>query len=590
MKSLLGLLYNLFVDLKRLHPDVVGLDRDYLTIKARVEDEGIGFLTIALPALGKSFDRALSDGWMPHVAGFSRNKSLPKLFSGLTKHIFDIESGTLLDNPSIECILSVRQLCYLFKKYLPCESRVELLDYQAKKDFVELDASIRGIAPFRLDALTRLGSFLLNDLDEFTELDCRHGPGAVFEGYTPNQKWLEIYQGLLDMDPRLMSIGYDLPASLLGDCIYRTESNEDYPSTGCTRIVTVPKSSSALRTITVEPCLNQFVQQGYNAWLRDCISRDRALRQILVLSDQRPNQELALDGSRTGEWCTIDLSSASDLLSQQTIEALFASRPRFLSGILNCRTPFVEQGSSLVSMKKFAGMGNATTFPVQSVAFAAVALLAILGNPKELDYEKIVRASGNVQVYGDDIIVRSEHFRAVADWITCFGLKINRSKTFFKGNFRESCGVDAYGGTDVTPVYLRHDPDVTYKEPSSVESVVSASNQMWLRAYYHSAEFLRHTVEASLNKKLPLVRRGSAGLGWVTRFDESEVHRWHPTLHRFEVRTLVLVPKRRRDALSGYPALIKYFHHPKLGDDDPTHLSATVRKFSSSLRRRWVQV
>jgi hypothetical protein len=148
MKSLLGLLYNLFVDLKRLHPDVVGLDRDYLTIKARVEDEGIGFLTIALPALGKSFDRALSDGWMPHVAGFSRNKSLPKLFSGLTKHIFDIESGTLLDNPSIECILSVRQLCYLFKKYLPCESRVELLDYQAKKDFVELDASIRGILPF----------------------------------------------------------------------------------------------------------------------------------------------------------------------------------------------------------------------------------------------------------------------------------------------------------------------------------------------------------------------------------------------------------------------------------------------------------
>lgn len=590
MKSLLGLLYNLFVDLKRLHPEVEGLDRDYLTIKARVEDEGIGFLTVALPSLGKSFDRALSDGWMPHIPGFSRNKSLPKLFSGLTKHIFDYTTGVLLDSPSIECILSVRQLCYLFKKFLPGESRVELLDYQAKKDFVELDASIRGVAPFRLDALARIGSFLLPDLDEFGNLECRHGPGAVFEGYTPNQKWEEVYRGLLDMDPRLLSAGYDLPASIVGDLIFRTPSLEDFPSTGRTRIVTVPKSSSALRTITVEPCLNQFVQQGYNAWLRDCISRDRALRQILVLNDQRPNQELALAGSRTGEWCTIDLSSASDLLSQQTIEAVFASRPRFLSGILDCRTPFVEYNSDIISMKKFAGMGNATTFPVQSVAFAAVALVAILGNTKELSYEKIVRASGNVQVYGDDIIVRSEHFRAVADWITCFGLKINRSKTFSKGNFRESCGVDAYGGTDVTPVYLRHDPGVTCSEPSAVVSVVSSSNHLWLRGYYHSAEFLRNSVEASLKRRLPLVRRSSAALGWVTRYDDFEVQRWHPNLHRFEVRTYALVPKRRRDALSGYPALIKYYHLPNLGEDDPTHLSVSVRKFASNLRCRWVQV
>lgn len=588
MKSLNGLLYNLFVDLKRLQPDVVGLDRDFVTIKARVEDEGIGFLAHALPSFGKAFDQCLDNGRMTHVVGFANNKSLPKLFSGLTSLVFDYKTGYLLDNPSVESILSIRQICYLFKKYLPEESRVEILDFEARKSFVDTESSIQEVSPFRIESLIRLGKFFLSDLDEFTELDCRHGPGAVFEKCTPNQKWLLVHSGLLDFDHRLLAAGYDLPASLLATDLPTEEPPKDYPSTGSARLVTVPKSFSALRTITVEPCLNQFVQQGYNNWLRDCISRDRLLRQILTLTDQRPNQELALTGSLTSEWCTIDLSSASDLLSLQTVETVFANRPRFLQGILGCRTPSVDFNGNVVTLKKFAGMGNATTFPVQSVAFAMIAVMAILGSTRRLNYEKVERACRNVHVFGDDIIVRREHFQVVADWITCFGLKINRSKTFFKGNFRESCGVDAFGGTDVTPVYLRHDPGSPCTEPSSVASVVNTSNQFWLRGYYHSAEYLRHAVEASLRRKLPLVRDSSAGLGWVTRFNDFEVQRWHPNLHRFEVQTCVLVPRRRRDVLSGYPALIKFYHSPR-PEVDVKHLSASVRKFKSNLRYRWVQ-
>lgn len=60
MKSLLRLLRSLLTDVKRLHPEVRGLDRDLLTIEARVEHEGIGFLTIALPSLGKRLDTSLS--------------------------------------------------------------------------------------------------------------------------------------------------------------------------------------------------------------------------------------------------------------------------------------------------------------------------------------------------------------------------------------------------------------------------------------------------------------------------------------------------------------------------------------------------
>lgn len=589
MKSLHGLLCCLFADLKRLHPDVVGLDRDLLTIEARIKDEGTGFLASALPAFGKAFDQSLARGRMAHVPGFARNKSLPRFLEGLTSLVFCAKTGRLLDSPQMDCILSVRQVCYLFKKLYPDGSRLENLEFSTRQDFVDVDASIGAVAPFRLDALKRVCRFILSDLDEFVELDCKHGPGAVFEGCTPNQKWLEMHRGLLEFDHRLMDAGYDLPAGILADDLPATNPNEDDLSTGCARLVTVPKSFSALRTITVEPCLNQFVQQGYNAWLRDCISRCRVLRQSLTLADQRPNQELALAGSRTGEWCTIDLSSASDLLSLQTVEAVFAHYPRFLKGIMGCRTPEVDCGYTKIRLKKYAGMGNATTFPVQSVVFATIAMVAILGSTKELNYEKVVRASRNVRVFGDDIIVRSEHFRDVADWITCFGLKINRSKTFFEGNFRESCGVDAYGGTEVTPMYLRHDPGRLCAEPSSVESLVSSSNQLWLRGYYQSAEFLRHTVESSVGR-LPLVRRNSAGLGWHARFDEYEVQRWHPMLHRFEVRTVVHVPLRRHDVLCGVPALLKFFHKPPLVEMEESHLRVSVRRFRKSLRRRWVQV
>jgi len=605
MKSLIGLLEAFFTDVKRLHPEVAGLDRDLQTIKARLEDEGYGFVSVTLPAFGKSFDLGLSIGWMAHVMGFAYNKSLPRFLSGLTSLVFDAKTGLLLDNPSVECIVTIRQICYLFKKFLPSVSRLEHLEKIAMQDFREVDDSIERIAPFRLDLIERISHFVLPELDEFTEVYGKHGPGAVVEGYSPNQKWLEVYKGLLDFDPRMLDAGYDLQAGLFGDISSSQHSFDDVQTTGVARLVTVPKTCSALRTITVEPCLNQFVQQGYNLHLRRQIRKCRVLRQSLQLNSQVPNQVLALEGSRTGAWSTMDLSHASDLLSLQTVETFFARWPRYLSGILGCRTPMVNVNSNVITMKKYAGMGNATTFPVQSVIFASIALLAIVGSTKSLTFDKLERASRSVRVFGDDIIVRTEHYQDVAHWISSFGLKINHSKTFSVGNFRESCGVDAFRGVDVTPVYLRHDPVNAYKEPRALVSLVSTSNQLWSRCYLSSAEFLAKLVENSLGS-LPLVRQDSGALGWHTRLNHRSIQRWNRSLHRFEVRSYVPFAVRRKDELDGYPALMKFFHRNLHSDidglsdpqfhqeeilaEDELHLKASVRRFSTKLRRRWVQV
>jgi len=95
MKSLIGLSRSLLHDLQRLHPEVKGLDRDLQTIEARIESEGIGFLSIALPAFGKALDQSLASGRMAHIAGFARNGEIPKFLQGILVHVFDPKTGLL---------------------------------------------------------------------------------------------------------------------------------------------------------------------------------------------------------------------------------------------------------------------------------------------------------------------------------------------------------------------------------------------------------------------------------------------------------------------------------------------------------------
>lgn len=589
MKSLIGLSRSLLHDLQRLHPEVKGLDRDLRTIEARIESEGVGFLSVALPAYGKAFDQSLAYGKMAYIAGFANNGEIPKFLQGILIHIFDSQTGLLKETVDPGYISSIRQVCYFFKKYLPSTVRGEHLEREAIRDFEQTETSMGGVHSPLIDSLGRVCDFLLPELDEFQDSECRHGPGAVLEGYTPNEKWSEVYNGLLDFDRRLMMVGYDLPAYLLMDrpSTSLKSFQNDLPSL-CAKLVTVPKSCSALRTITVEPCLNQFVQQGLNTILRDEIQKCSVLRNSLTLDSQEPNQELALEGSRTGEWCTVDLSSASDLLHNDLVKLVFRKKPRFLEALMTCRTPNVKIGQTDLALKKFAGMGNATTFPVQSVVFASLAIASILVSDKSPNLRKLARAARCVRVFGDDIVIKREHFSGLADWISSFGLKINQGKTFSIGNFRESCGVDAFRGQNVTPVYLRHDPEVTSSDPNALLSLVSTSNQLWMKGYYRTSEFLKTKVETLLGP-LPLVPQDSQALGWWTHQNVRTGQRWSSTLHRFEVRSYVPIPVRRNDSLDGYPALMKFFHNPHIAEYDLNHLRSSVRKFQVKLRKRWVQ-
>lgn len=603
MKSPTVLLQSLLTDVSRLEPDVKGLDRDIITIEQRFKDEGYGFLAIALPKLCDALDQGLATRRFTCPTGFktTREGTIPRLFSGMFCEIFDPSSGSLKSTPNLGIVKCLREVLRSFKKIQLDLDSSEELDRKAKSEFFSNDTIVRdSYIEDRIEySLRRVSKVILPGLCsiDFSELIFKHGPGAVSEGDKGNQKWSSLLKGILTDAFDVDGLGYRLFGLSANNESYLQpiESKiapplfpENGSSSRIARLVSVPKNSTSARTITVEPMLNQFIQQGLNTVLRKYIIRCPILKQCLALSDQSKNQHLALVGSLTDEWATLDLKSASDLLSVKLVEAVFGHHGLFLDQILDCRSQRVKDGKSVVDIFKFAGMGNALTFPVQSVAFAVVAIAAICDvQEKSPTYWDIKRAARCIRVYGDDIIVRTEYASQVVSWLEKVGLKINHSKSFLKGNFKESCGVDAFMGVDVTPIYVRYRPDSSSTDADAIAALVSLSNQAWLRGLYEFSACLQDEVENRLRKRLPLVPIDSGALGWHTRLNASTPNRWNRSLHRFETQSYVVGPVKSKDRLDGYAALLKFFHVPLLGRAR-NHLTESPVRFATRLVRKWV--
>lgn len=213
------------------------------------------------------------------------------------------------------------------------------------------------------------------------------------------------------------------------------------------KIAFVPKTAKTHRSIAVEPLGNGYLQKGVDKYLRL-----RLKRVGIDLSDQRPNQQMARDGSRNwlaeDPFCTIDLSSASDSVSIGLCKLLLP--PDWFSLLDRLRSPsyLLPDGTSR-RYEKFVSMGNGFCFPLESLLFAAIvrgiSSSAIPGR--------------DFVVYGDDIIVRKSIFGQLVAALRRAGFRTNVQKTFCEGPFRESCGADWYVGEDVRPFTLDFELD-----------------------------------------------------------------------------------------------------------------------------------
>jgi len=236
------------------------------------------------------------------------------------------------------------------------------------------------------------------------------------------------------------------------------------------RLSFVPKTYDCSRSICTEPSLNMMFQKGLGNIL------EKRLKQYFGIDlecQQAKNRELARMGSITGEWVTIDLSSASDTIGMSMLrECLPKTGLIRLLEVYRSPTTTISNGPR-ISLNMVSTMGNGFTFPLQTMLFSCVvaACAEVLGYPSR-DFQRPHGGHlGTFGVNGDDIVCRREIAHGVLDLLKLLGFTVNKTKSFIEGNFRESCGGDYYYGHPVRGVYCK-----TLAEPSSRYSTINALN------------------------------------------------------------------------------------------------------------------
>jgi hypothetical protein len=111
-------------------------------------------------------------------------------------------------------------------------------------------------------------------------------------------------------------------------------------------------------------------------------------------------------------------------------------------------------GGAEVELHMVSSMGNAYTFPLQTLLFSS--LVYGVYRALSINLERPYRQSlGNFAVFGDDIIVVRKAYNLVCRMLSICGFSVNVDKSFNEGYFRESCGRDYWCGDNVRGVYIK---------------------------------------------------------------------------------------------------------------------------------------
>lgn len=216
---------------------------------------------------------------------------------------------------------------------------------------------------------------------------------------------------------------------------------------------TVPKDNSIDRFIAVEPTINMFLQQG----LAEAMWKRMRKWGLSLERDQEKHRRLACFGSITNRLATIDFSSMSDRVSCAVVSLLF---PReWYCAFMDLRCPFTNVNGEWVRCEMISSMGNATTFPLETLILWSLAV----ASSEPISYEKshVVRRR-DIGTFGDDVILPSRDVPIFLEVCKVLGFVINVDKSFYGDEyFRESCGGDFFHGRDVRPIYLKAFPTPT---------------------------------------------------------------------------------------------------------------------------------
>lgn len=607
VEELLRVLKCLFKDAGNAYPTLRDeFVKDHARLVGLAQQRGIHLFCVDLPAVGKHLDRCVSEGTfsvsgIPLTGRCPRCIMYPEFLKGLWGRVFS-ESGVLKEDCDVEALLVLRQVYYLakgaklrcadedvsdeVKEFFSVDSQLpEPEGFWSEETCGKADETFQGFSRSEIysqsPAIARCGQgqvFLRNldlvsglinsDLGSYDpeDWDFRHGPGVVSErkGSVNKYQFVNWSDRLESVFP-LADFGFHNHNGwgryLVSSRLRRTTVPLVESKDPASRMISVPKTLSKPRLIAAEPTEHMWCQQ--NLWHYFC---DRVkltwLAEFIRFRDQTLNQELCTRASVDGSLATLDLSSASDRMSCHFVGNLFRANLGLLEALRATRTRQVTQTlepsvPEVIVLKKFSTMGSACTFPVETIGFLSIALAAVATVRGLRVTRGTLRAlKGEVAVFGDDIIVPQDSRELCCTGLEALGFKLNAAKSYWSGNFRESCGVDAYRGVDITPVYWRA---LTGSDPESIASALAVRNSFYKRGYWTVAAHIASTIPRGF---IPRVQVGTGAFGLESFLGLSvsgHFRRFNWKLQREEVYVQRLSARQEHSPIECDSALLQFF-------------------------------
>lgn len=480
------------------------IERDYAYIASRTHSEGLSFLTTVLPSLGKWYDVWLSgqdpgappSAVKPFEMGAHCTPFACPVLLRLLGDVISDESGSVKDRAQV--IKLCRSIFYCFYKlevpFTPQQLEIALAKWKANE--IELHTHV--LPDFYDIDLCRVREVihdLFRDAESvFTDIVPRHGPGAVAGGEHGDEKWEtpNIIRTLHRTYPwydLYLVRGRDghISSDLLAECISLCKRVKRIEKP-LSRLCFVPKDSRGPRIICCEPKELMFIQQGVQRNLTVLLERRSEGRINFI--DQSINANLALTSSETGMHATVDMKDASDRVSTELVMLVFPLWAHRYLHALRSHGTILPDGQIFVDHAKFAPMGSAICFPIESAIFWSVCVAAAVSCG--YSYLDAKRAS---YVYGDDIVIHPEVFPALQRICAKVGLLLNLDKTYVSGPFRESCGTDAWMGENVTPLKIRKDLASRTLNGSTAAAICEYSSNCLAANYRQTGLYLKALVE-----------------------------------------------------------------------------------------------
>jgi hypothetical protein len=577
------------------------MDMDLSYLRRAFEQRGLGFFTLTLPDYGHWITRSLDHGSFIDYSEIPRGIPLyrkrPRLFWGVLKKVFDT-SGVLKSDADPRAVLTLRTLTESWKKletpvsphylkktikeffdveqHLP-HSRQDTWDsdipswqplkghplwgdpaegYAEQPDLFGSSSSLGHRIPW--DTLGKLCRRAISEIGvpDWWSIRPKHGPGVVSERDVENKYEFPTW-------PRKLDLWFPFEWFGSGDLSSELRPPDDEPPS---RLIAVPKSQKGPRLICAEPTAHQWMQQGIWRWLEGRIG-ETLLGRSISFKDQRESQLLALSASHSRSHATLDLSAASDRLSTRLVEYVFQGSD-ILNGFHACRTRMLKQSLSsefpkLTKLRKFATMGSALTFPVQSIVFTILSVWALRlyeGNENNFETGQIESDFDRVRVFGDDIIVPNDAYGLTKFVLHECGLLVNHRKSFSGHSFRESCGMDAFKGVDVTPPRIHKDP--LSASASSTAALIEYTNNLYKKGFWHASTRVLDLLPGSTRRRLLVSGPDEGGLGLYS-FGRSNLGTfkrfWDTDLQRNYCLRLAFTTRVKRHKGRGEASMAQFF-------------------------------